>query len=93
MTFPIVVESCDGQFAASLVGDPKLRFVGRTRSEALDVLKSELERRVALGELLSLEIDTIGVSDLAGKYQVDPTLRAICVESYAERDSERSDAV
>lgn len=89
MTFPIVVEPCDGQFAASLVGEPKLRVVGRTRSQALDGLKSEIEHRVALGELLSLEIDTIGVLDLAGKYQADPTLRAICVETYAERDSER----
>jgi len=90
MTFPILVEPCDGQFAASLVGEPKLRVVGQTRSQALEALKSEIEHRVALGELLSLEIDMIGVSDLAGKYQTDPTLQTICSEAYAKRDSDRS---
>jgi hypothetical protein len=89
MTFPIVVEPCDGQIAASLVGDPKLRVLGQTRAQALDALKTEIEHRVASGELLSLEIDVIAVSDFAGKYQADPTLRAICAEAYAERDAER----
>ena len=89
MTFPIVVEPCDGQFAASLLGEPKVRVVGRTRSQALDALKTEIEHRVAIGELLSLEINTIGVTDLAGKYQTDVTLRTICSEAYEKRDSDR----
>ena len=49
MTFPVWVEACDGQFAASLVGVPKMRVVGPTRSQALDALKAEIEHRVALG--------------------------------------------
>ena len=88
MTFPIVVEPCDGQFAASLIGEPKVRVVGRTRSQALDALKTEIEHRVAIGVLLSLEIDTIGVTDLAGKYQTDPTLRTICSDAYQNRDAD-----
>ena len=88
MTFSIVVEPCDGQFAASLLGEPRVRVVGRTRSQALDGLKTEIEHRVAIGELLSLEIDTIGVTDLAGKYQTDPTLRTICSEAYQNRDAD-----
>jgi predicted RNase H-like HicB family nuclease len=90
MTFPIVVEPCDGQFAASLLGEPKVRVVGRTRSQALDALKTEIEHRVAIGELLSLEIGAIGVANLAGKYETDPTLRTICSEAYEKRDSDRS---
>ena len=78
MTFPIVVEASDGQFAASLVGVPNVRVIGPTRSQAIDSLKKELEQRVALGELLSLDIETIGVANLAGKYEADPTLRTIC---------------
>lgn len=74
MTFPVVVEACDGQFAASLVGVPNVRVVGSTRSQAIDALREELEHRVARGELLSLDIETIGVSSLAGKYEADPTL-------------------
>jgi hypothetical protein len=90
MTFPIVVESCDGEFAASLLGEPKVRVVGRTRIQAVEALKIEIEHRVAIGELLSLEISTIGVTDLAGKYQTDPTLREICREVYEKRDADRS---
>lgn len=89
MTFPIVVEANDGQFAASLVGVPNVRVIGPTRSQAIDGLKEELEQRVALGELLSLDIETIGVSSLAGKYEADPTLRTICDEAYQLRDVER----
>ena len=90
MTFPVVVEANDGQFAASLVGVPTMRVIGPTRSQAIDALKKELEHRVALGELLSLDIETIGVSSLAGKYEADPTLRTICDEAYRLRDTEPS---
>ena len=90
MTFPVVVESCDGQFAASLVGAPNVRVVGPTRAQAIDALKTVLARRIALGELVSLDIETIGVSNLAGKYETDSTLRAICEEAYRLREVERS---
>lgn len=90
MTFPVVVEACAGEFAASLVGVPHVRAVGPTRSQAIDALQVEIEHRVALGELLSLDIETVGVSSLAGKYETDPTLRAICEEAYQLRDAERN---
>lgn len=90
MTFPVVVEACDGQFAASLVGVPHVRVVGPTRSQAIDALKVVLEHRIALGELLSLDIEPTGISSLAGKYEADPTLRAICDEAYQLREAERS---
>jgi hypothetical protein len=89
MTFPIVVEASDGQFAASLVGVPTVRVVGPTRSQAIDSLKKELEQRVALGELLSLDIEASGISSLAGKYKADPTLRTICEEAYQLRNAEQ----
>ena len=89
MTFPIVVEASGGQFAASLVGIPTVRVVGPTRSQAIDSLKKELEQRVALGELLSLDIEATGISSLAGKYAADPTLRTICEEVYQLRDAEQ----
>ena len=89
MTFSVLVEACDGQFAASLAGVPKVRVVGPTRSEAIDALKAEIEHRVALGELLALDIETIGVSNLAGKYEADPTLCKICDDAYRDRDADR----
>jgi len=89
MTFPVLIEPCNGQFAASLVGVPHVRVVGPTRSQAIEALQAEIEHRVALGELLSLDIETIGVSSLAGKYETDPTLRTICDDAYQARDAER----
>jgi predicted RNase H-like HicB family nuclease len=90
MTFPVVVEVCDGQFTASLVGVPNVRAVSSTRSQAIDALKVVIEQRIATGELLSLEVETTGIASLAGKYEADPTLRAICDEAYKLRDAERS---
>ena len=84
MTFPVWVEACDGQFAASLVGVPKVRVVAPTRSQALDALKAEIEHRVALGELLSLEIEPNAVTRWAGKYDTYPTLHEICEYSLPE---------
>jgi len=89
MTFPVLIEPSGGQFAASLPGVPNVRVVGPTRSQAIDALKVEIEHRVARGELLSLDIEAIGISSLAGKYEADPTLRAICDDAYQARDAER----
>lgn len=88
MTFPVLVEPCDGQFAATLVGAPLIRAVGRTRDDALAALQADLVQRLARGELTSLEIASAGVSGLAGKYGEDPTLGTICAEAYRQRDVE-----
>jgi hypothetical protein len=91
MNFPIFVEAIDGQFAASLIGAPAVRVVKPNRAQAIAGLKAEIQQRVALGELLSLEIDAISISYLAGKYSSDPTLRQISDEAYALRDAERTE--
>jgi hypothetical protein len=89
MTFPVVIEPCDGQFSAALVGAPMIRAIGPTRDEALAALQADLAQRLARGELVSLEIAPAGVSALAGKYRTDPTLREICEEAYRTRNAER----
>jgi hypothetical protein len=91
MNFSVLVEAVDGQFAASLVGAPGVRVVKDDRVEAISGLKAEIQHRVALGELLSLEIDTVGISSLVGKYADDPTLSQICDEAYQLRDAERTE--
>ena len=87
MSFSVLVEAVDGQFAASLVGAPGVRVVKPDRAQAISGLKAEIEQRVAIGELISLEIDAVGISGLAGKYIGDPTLSTICDEAYQLRDS------
>jgi len=61
------------------------------RAQAIAGLKAEIEQRVALGELLSLEIDAVSISSLAGKYGSGPTLREICDEAYQLRDAEQTE--
>jgi len=51
-------------------------------------LKEELQRWIERGELLALEVETFGVSDLAGLFSDDPTLREICEQAYQTRDAE-----
>jgi hypothetical protein len=91
MSFAIFVESVNGQFAASLIGAPNVRVVKPDRAQAIAGLKAEIQQRVTLGEFLSLEIDAVSVSNLAGKYGSDPTLREICDEAYQIRDAERTE--
>ena len=90
MSFPILVEAVDGQFAASLIGAPNVRVVKPNRAQAIAGLQAEIQQRVALGELLSLEIDAASLSNLAGKYESDRTLREIRDEAYELRDAERN---
>jgi hypothetical protein len=91
MSFPIFVEAVNGQFAASLIGAPNVRVVKPNRAQAIAGLKAEIQQRVALGELLSIEIEAVSISSLAGKHRSDPTLRQICDEAYQLRDAERTE--
>jgi hypothetical protein len=88
MTFPVVVQPANGQFAAALVGAPEVRVIASTRAEALAALEAALAQRLAQGELVALEVGHRGVSLLAGKYRDDPTLREICEEAYQQRNAE-----
>jgi hypothetical protein len=89
MTFLVFVEACQGRFTAQLVGAPAVQVVGATRDQALAGLRAAIQERVRTGELTSVEIDPLGISDLAGTYRDDPTLREICEEAYRLRDAER----
>lgn len=88
MTFPVLVEPRDGQFAASLVGAPDVCVGEPTRDQAITALKAELQQRIEHGELISLEVDAVSVSSLTGKYGDDPTLREIRDQAYQRRDAE-----
>ncbi len=89
MTFPILIEPYNGQFAASLLGAPEMRAVMPTRDKAISALETEIHQMIEGGELLSLEIDALSVSSMAGKYRSDSTLREICDNALKIRDNER----
>jgi predicted RNase H-like HicB family nuclease len=86
MSFPVLIEKSGKNFAAILVGVPGFRVVGASRNEAIAAIKSKIEQHIEHGELLELEVGSGGLSDLAGKYADDPTLREICEEVYRRRD-------
>ena len=88
MSFAVLIEAQDDQFAASLVGAANVRVVEPTRSQAIAALRSEIQQRVEHGELISLEIETVGISSLAGRYRDDATLSEICDEAYRLREAE-----
>jgi predicted RNase H-like HicB family nuclease len=89
MTCPVLLEPCDGQFAAALVGLPSVRAVAPTRDEAIRALKRCIEQRIERGDLLFIELPPAGLSSLAGKYSGDPVLREICDDAYKARDAEQ----
>jgi hypothetical protein len=92
MTFAVMIEPYDGQFAATLLGAPTIHAVGATRDDALRALHTDLAQRLAQGEFVSLEVSAQAITDLAGTYSTDSTLRDICAEAYRTRDAERHQA-
>ena len=89
MTFPISVQSIDGQFRAALVGDDSVFAVAATREAAISSVRAEIAKRVGEGDLASVDVETTGIRGLFGKFADDPTLDDICREAYAERDRDR----
>lgn len=90
MTFPVLVELENGEFAASVAGVPELKATGRTRPEALKSLEGQVARSIALGHLATVDVETSGgILGLAGKCADDPDLQEICDEAYRERDRDR----
>ena len=87
VTLPVIIEPSNGKFIAVLPGT-EVRGQGATVAEALATLKAQIEERVARGQLVSLEVESPGLSSLAGKYCDDPTLRDICSEAYELRQAE-----
>jgi len=90
MTFSVIVSPFEDWFTAALVGEPEVRAIGRTREAAIVALKAEVRQRVECGELITLDIDSVGITSLAGKYRDDPILEDICAVVYRERDAETS---
>lgn len=92
MTYQIIVEANNGQFAAKLLGNEGICVVRPTRDEAIDAMAHEIEQRVERGEIVSIEVPLKrGAAAVAGMFRDDPTLREIVDEIYAERDRERDE--
>ena len=89
MTLPVLIAENEGTSSASLVGSSELRCAGSSRADAIAALQCEVAQRIFTGELVNLEIQPLGVSGLAGRFQDDPDLLQTCDQIYRERDAER----
>ena len=90
MSFRVFVEAQNGHFTATLAGVPNLKVVEPTRAAAIASLKEAIHREVEQGEMIALDFEPLGLSDLAGKYADDPTLRELEAEAYRMRDADRN---
>ena len=88
MSFPILVHQDNGHFVATLLGAPELRVTAATREIALAEMRMALQKRMAHGEIVLLDMKPDWLFEIAGKYRDDPTLQDICDEIYRERDAE-----
>jgi hypothetical protein len=71
-----------------LVGVPETRVVRATRSAALEAVEQGIRQRIRSGDLVTIELQEHGVSELAGSFADDLTLREISANAYRERDAE-----
>jgi hypothetical protein len=90
MTVPVLIQSTAGQFSASLVGSPGLCCIRPSRDEALAALQIELAEKMKSGELVNMDLPSVGVSGLAGRFADDPELDEIREGIYRQRDADRS---
>lgn len=90
MMISIRVIPTNGQYTATVVGDPELQATRPTRESAVSALHQDIQNMANRGELLTCDIEPQGLMALFGKYRDDPTLKEICRQAYAARDAEKS---
>jgi hypothetical protein len=89
MTVPVLIEETNGQYEAKLAGEPSLRAVAATRSDAISALKRQLQSKESKGELCWLSLNPTPISDLAGTWADRDDLDEMVAEIYRQRDAER----
>lgn len=87
---PVLIESVNGRYQASLLGSPGFHTEAATKEEAVMALQAEMSGRATRGEVVWVDVPKLGVSDLAGRYGYDPYLDEIVAEIYRQRDEEKA---
>jgi hypothetical protein len=92
MTASVLVTPQDGRFTACILGSPEVNAVGETKPAAIDALKAELARRQSAGELVTIDMTPVAVTDLVGRGPVGyrKSWREIAAEAYRLRDEEKA---
>jgi len=93
MKVPIVYEHHNGSVDALSGFFPGVRATGKTRAEAADQLRLDLQARARAGDVAYIDLDVQPPPDamaLAGALRDDPTLRDIAEETYRLRAEEKA---
>ena len=86
MTYNVVVENSKNRYRATVIGWPSCAATGRTREEAIDRLRNDLEKRLSKVEVVSLEVaGRHPVLEYAGVFADDPDFEAVQEEIAAYR--------
>lgn len=93
MSIPVSIESTEHGFCAFVPGDRTVSGEGPTRQDAVAALRAEIQGRIARGELVLVNIEPLGVTQLAGAWADDPTVPELVEEIYRLRDEERQRVV
>ena len=88
MNFPVLIHPTTDGFSASLIGAPEVQAMASSREAALAGLCVAIEKRVACGELLTLQVGDTSLHSIAGSYRDDPFLLEISQEAARRRAEE-----
>ncbi|CAN5261820.1 hypothetical protein BH11PLA2_BH11PLA2_32160 [soil metagenome] len=69
--WPVRLESVNGHFCASILGNPDLRVEGTTREEALGSLRIELNTRMLRGEIVMMAPVTGEIAAHGNGFDID----------------------
>ncbi len=89
MILPVHIEQTNGVFTAFVVGDPTVRAEAPTKEAAIASLRADVNRRIAAGEIVLMDLAPLPVTAFAGILKDDPTLDEMVAEIYRQRDAER----
>lgn len=94
MSIPVMVESQNGTFTASVLGNPGVRATGDTKERAVAALKADLACKVVAGDLVFVDVEPKGLLALAGRYAEDEAAREmwdeLVAEAYRYRDEQKA---
>jgi hypothetical protein len=89
MQIPVLVESKNGHFIATVAGMPDCQAEGTTRDNAVEALRKSVRQHMDQGQLVFIELEPKGVHALAGILKDDPWVDEILEETYQYRDELR----
>ncbi len=92
MSIEVQVTPTNGEFTASILGSSIVHAVGSSKPAAIEALKLKLQQLQNSGELVTIDLPVVSISDKIGTYTKEhrELLREICAESYRLRDEQKA---